>query len=110
MDEYVMKITKRSITMLAIATVILSGCMSGPAVKQTASEPVEPEKLYISNDGTMYYRDRPINSDDVVIYPDGFGGERAAVKLSLEPLHPPFYRDTIVVVREPETKESEKTN
>ena len=104
-----MKITKRSIILLAIATVMLSGCMGSP-VKKTASEPAEPEKLYISSDGTMIYRDRPINSDDVVIYPDGFGGERAAVKLSLEPLHPPFYRDTIVVVREPETKDSDKTN
>ena len=35
---------------------------------------------------------------DVIIYPDGFGGEKAAVKL-YTPFHPPFYRDHIVVER-----------
>ena len=37
-------------------------------------------------------------SDDVIIYPDGYGGEKAAVKL-YTPYHPPFYRDHIIVER-----------
>lgn len=36
--------------------------------------------------------------EDVIIYPDGFGGEKAAVKLYV-PYHPPYYRDHIVVER-----------
>ncbi len=79
-------------------TIALGGCMSQDPVKSVAKE---PEQLTIYADGTMEYRNRKIGSEDVVIYDDGRGGERAAVKISLEPLHPPFYRDTIIVVRKP---------
>lgn len=47
---------------------------------------------------------------DVVIYEDGFGGERAAVRIRMEPLHPDFFRDTIIVERvrvEREEKENQ---
>ncbi len=81
-----------------LLTVALGGCMSQAPVKSTAKE---PEQLFIRADGTMEFRNRKIDAEDVVIYDDGRGGEKAAVKISLEPLHPPFYRDTIVVVREP---------
>ena len=36
--------------------------------------------------------------EDVIIYPDGYGGEKAAVKL-YTPYHHPFYRDSIIVER-----------
>ena len=72
--------------------------MSQAPVKTVARE---PEQLVVYADGTMEFRNRKIDSENVVIYEDGRGGERAAVKISLEPLHPPFYRDTIVVVRKP---------
>ena len=39
-----------------------------------------------------------VNEDEVVIYNDGRGGERAAIKVRV-PIHSDFYRDSIVVVR-----------
>ena len=54
--------------------------------------------LTVYNDGKMEFRDRPVSQDDVVIYPDGFGGERAAIKVHV-PYKPDFYRDTIRVHR-----------
>ena len=39
-----------------------------------------------------------MNKEDVVIYRDGRGGERAAVKLYI-PRHPDVFRDTIAVER-----------
>lgn len=50
----------------------------------------EPEILTIYPDGTMQLMGRPIPPEDVVIYPDGYGGEKAAIKSGLEPLRPPF--------------------
>ncbi len=81
-----------------LLVVSLSACMSQAPVKSIAKE---PEQLVIFSDGSMEFRNRKIDAKDVVIYADGRGGEKAAVKISLEPLHPPFYRDTIVVVRKP---------
>jgi hypothetical protein len=82
---------------LAIGLVLLAGagCTSTP-VRESAEE---PEKLIVHPDGTMEFRDRLMAEEDVVIYPDGFGGERAAVRIRLEPLHPDFFRDTIIVER-----------
>ena len=54
--------------------------------------------LYVYDDGSMKLNDRFIDPDNVVIYPDGFGGERAALKMRV-PLHPDYYRDTIIVER-----------
>ncbi len=79
-------------------TVLLSACMGQAPVKTAAKK--EPELLTVRADGSMEFRNRTMNAEDVIIYNDGRGGERAAVKMSLEPLHPPFYRDSIIVVRE----------
>lgn len=56
------------------------------------------EVLTVYDDGKMSYRNRFINRDEVVIYPDGFGGEHAAVKVRI-PGKPDFYRDSITVDR-----------
>ncbi len=69
----------------------------------TANKPVstgekEQEILYIYPDGTMVFEGRIRNKENVVIYKDGRGGERAAIKLII-PRHPDVYRDTIVVER-----------
>lgn len=81
-----------------ILTIGLGACMSQTPVKTSAKE---PEHLYVYADGSMEFRNRKIDAEEVVIYDDGRGGERAAVKLSLEPLHPAFYRDSIIVIRKP---------
>jgi len=60
-----------------------------------------PEKLVIYPDGSMHFHGKPIPARDVVIYPDGYGGEKAAVRVHMEPLHPDYFRDTIVVQRRP---------
>ncbi len=98
MVEIKMKIIGKVALPGLLLTIALGGCMSQSPVKSAATE---PDQLTIYADGTMEFRNRKLNSEDVVIYDDGRGGERAAVKISLEPLHPPFYRDTIVVVRKP---------
>ena len=77
-------------------TFALGGCASQASVKSAAKE---PDQLFIYEDGTMEFKNRKMDPKEVVIYNDGRGGEKAAVKLSLEPLHPAFYRDSIVVVR-----------
>lgn len=56
------------------------------------------EILYIYPDGRYEFEGRAMNKEDVVIYRDGRGGERAAVKLVI-PRHPDVYRDTITVER-----------
>lgn len=58
----------------------------------------EPEILYIYPDGRMELNNRIMNDEDVIIYEDGRGGERAAVKLRI-PRRPDVYRDTIIVER-----------
>lgn len=80
------------------APLLLSACM-GQAPVKTSNVQKEPDILTVHEDGTMEFKNRKMNAKDVVIYNDGRGGERAAVKMSLEPLHPPFYRDSIIVIR-----------
>ena len=58
----------------------------------------EPEILYVYDDGNMIFRDKPVNQNDVVIYPDGAGGERAAIRVFV-PKKPDFFRDSIMVER-----------
>ena len=82
-----------------IVLILLSGivaCASQNPVKQTQKE---PEILTVLNDGTMIFRQRTINENDVVIYPDGSGGERAAIRIYV-PYKPDYFRDTIRVQRE----------
>jgi hypothetical protein len=81
--------------LLVMAIVMLVACGHAPQV----AEKSRPEILTIFPDGSMKLEDRLIPAEDVVIYPDGYGGEKAAVKVRLEPLHPAFYRDSIVVRR-----------
>ena len=75
---------------------LLAGC--APTQEAVVSTPSDDDVLYILPDGTMEFRGRIIDKKDVVIYEDGRGGERAAVRLIM-PLHPDVYRDTITVDR-----------
>lgn len=83
---------------LLVACFLFSGCFIAPDRK-----PVEkvPEKLTVNTDGSMEFRNRKLPGEDVIIYPDGSGGERAAVKV-YDPLHPDYYRDSIQVERKTE--------
>lgn len=54
--------------------------------------------LKVYPDGSMLLNERSIDSRDVVIYPDGRGGERAAIRMRV-PIHPDYYRDSIIVER-----------
>ena len=81
------------------AVTILGGCLAAPATRQNAAT-ADPDTLVIGDDGSMRLNDRPIPNEDVIIYNDGRGGERAAVRIRMEPLHPDFFRDTILVERE----------
>jgi hypothetical protein len=83
-------------SVIAIAlSLALSACNQTTAQR---TEKAEPDILHISPDGLMVFNDRVLPAEDVIIYPDGFGGEKAAVKL-YAPYHPPFYRDSIIVRR-----------
>lgn len=66
--------------------------------KSASTSEKETEILYIYPDGRLEFEGRSMNKEDVVIYKDGRGGERAAVKLVI-PRHPDVYRDTIMVER-----------
>ncbi|MFQ5660809.1 MAG: hypothetical protein ACE5GZ_10290 [Gammaproteobacteria bacterium] len=77
---------------------MLAGCASEQTAKSSEQA---PDKLVVYSDGTMKFKKRRLPEKDVVIYPDGFGGERAAVKMRV-PLHPDFYRDSIIVERKPQ--------
>ncbi len=75
----------------------------------TTETPVEADEeqdiLYIYPDGTMEFDGRLRNEEDVIIYDDGRGGERAAVKIivpsrrSSKEKHESYYRDSIEVER-----------
>ncbi len=94
-------------TMRTIIFLLASALMTSCA---TSSQPVavaekNQDILHIYPDGRMVFDGRVMNEEDVVIYDDGRGGERAAVKL-LVPLnryqsqpYTEYYRDTIIVER-----------
>lgn len=90
---------------LLFTCLMYSGCLLSPEIK-----PVEKvqEKLTVNSDGSMEFRNRKLPNGDVIIYPDGSGGEKAAVKV-YDPLHPDYYRDSIRVERktEPDPEVSE---
>ena len=90
------KLSVFPLTGFILAGMAASGCSYFP---QAASGDTTPEKLVIHADGSMEFRDRPIAENDVVIYADGYGGEKAAVRVRMQPLHPDFFRDTIKVER-----------
>lgn len=92
--------TKRTIILL-LASVLMASCA---ATNQPVAENSQ-DILHIYPDGKMVFNGRIMNEEDVVIYDDGYGGERAAIKL-LVPLsryksqnHSEYYRDTIIVER-----------
>jgi hypothetical protein len=88
----------KAIWLAASLVVVLAGC-TGTPVREEPKVANEPEKLIIHADGSMEFRNRLMATEDVVIYPDGFGGEKAAVRIRLEPFRSDFFRDTIVVER-----------
>ena len=97
------KLSNSLYILVVISVVLLPACSLTPERQATD----EPEILTIYPDGSMTLMGRPIPPEDVVIYPDGYGGEKAAIKSGLEPLHPPFYRDTIIVDRVDEEKNAD---
>lgn len=88
--------TKRTIIFL-LASVLMTSCATSH--QPVAVSEKKQEILHIYPDGKMVFNGRIMNKEDVVIYDDGRGGERAAVKLII-PRHPDVYRDTIIVERE----------
>ena len=82
------------IIVFMFASLFISACINS----QKAPVSSKKEILYIYSDGTMEFKGRKMNEDEVVIYDDGFGGERAAVLLRL-PYREDVYRDSITVER-----------
>lgn len=92
-----MKPLKRLAVLVFLVLWTLSACQSAPAPPASGSG--EREILYIYPDGSMRFRGRLIPRQDVFIYEDGYGGEWAAVRIKMEPLHPDFFHGTIAVER-----------
>lgn len=93
---------------MAFILLMTGGCASTPGPEKAVTK--EREKLIVYADGSMEFNKRGMNKKDVVIYPNGRGGEFAAVKIRV-PLHPDFYRDTIIVERRSlDDKEKETSN
>ena len=84
------------IIIFLLASLLIASCAT--AEKPVTEGEKEREILNIYPDGTMEFKGRIMNEEDVVIYKDGRGGERAAVKLII-PRRPDVYRDTIIVER-----------
>lgn len=85
----------------------LAACGMQPAVTGINKQ---PDVLTVQKDGTMVLNERTMNEKDVIIYPDGFGGERAAVRVRVPLKKSDFYRDTIRVQREDTEEPSVKQN
>jgi len=96
-------LVKRAVIFLLITGGLIAGCSLLP---EKVVAPEENDILYVYPDGSMKFRGRPIPERDVVIYEDGYGGEKAAVRIRMEPLHPDFFRDTILVERVPVERET----
>lgn len=82
-------------TTVTLFLLLLSACAIQPGY---TGRDHKPEILTVHPDGAYEYRERFVSQEDVIIYADGRGGERAAVKVRV-PKYPDFYRDTIRVVR-----------
>ena len=85
-------------TLVFTSTLFVSACNTMPVVDEYSNTVDSKETLYVYDDGKMRLDSRYINAEDVVIYSDGQGGEKAAVKVRV-PIHSDFYRDSIIVVR-----------
>ena len=88
--------TTRIIIFLLVCLLIASCATAKKPVVRAGEK--EQEVLYIYPDGTMEFRGRIKNKEDVVIYKVGRGSERAAVKVII-PRRSDVYRDTITVER-----------
>jgi hypothetical protein len=84
--------------LLISSLLFTSACTTAPIINDIVESPTTHETLYVYEDGQMKLNSRYIDSRDVVIYSDGLGGEKAAVKVRV-PIHSDFYRDSIKVVR-----------
>jgi hypothetical protein len=102
-----MNIHNKILYILCFILLLTSGCASTLETGEAAKK--EKEILTVYPDGSMVFNERSMNEKDVIIYPDGRGGERAAVKLRV-PLHPDFYRDTIIVERKPLADQVKETS
>lgn len=97
---------------LIIGLIFASACSIGfnKEYDLEVSNSNKKDILYIYQDGKMKFRSRYLNTEDVVIYEDGKGGEKAAIKVRV-PRYPDYYRDSIIVVRvENETEMSVSQN
>lgn len=79
-----------------LLSLLLAGCVQ-VHVHEAGNN--KPDVLRIDADGNMSLNGRSVSEEDIVIYPDGSGGERAAIKMRV-PVRSDYYRDTIVVERE----------
>ena len=87
-----------------VVCLLFSACSILPQQKPVAKK---QEKLTVNTDGSMEFRNRKLPEGDVIIYPDGTGGEKAAVKV-YDPMHPDYYRDSIRVERKTETNQEKQ--
>ena len=85
-------------TIISLLTVILSSTACSSTMSNVLESSESDNTLLVYEDGRMEFNSRFVNEDEVVIYNDGRGGERAAIKVRV-PIHSDFYRDSIVVVR-----------
>jgi len=94
------------IIIFLLASLLIPSCTT--AKKPDRAGEKEQEIFYIYPDGTMEFRGRIKNKEDVVIYDNERGGEFAAIKIIVprNPLnqynkqrHSHFYRDNITVER-----------
>ena len=92
-----MSLTKQSCLTLAAVFLLLTACTREIMVR-SSDQQKSPERLVVYADGKKVFKNRVLPDDDVIIYQDGRGGEKAAVKV-YAPLHPSFFRDSIVVER-----------
>ena len=83
---------------IAIVILMNTGCTTTSTINEIVDSSVSDDRLIVYADGRMEFNSRFVNEEDVVIYNDGRGGERAAIKIRV-PIHPDFYRDSILVVR-----------
>ena len=77
---------------------LTTACTTTPIANDVIESPESQETLFVYEDGRMKFNSRYIDGKDVVIYADGRGAERAAIKVRV-PIHSDFYRDSILVVR-----------
>lgn len=93
-----MKKYKFKFIFIVLVLSFMSACTTSSITNSYFEPSSSDETLYVYEDGRMALNARFVNAEDVVIYADGRGGEKAAVKVHV-PIHAAFYRDSIVVVR-----------